>query len=159
MRQSQKRNKDDVIDLHAEVERRYPQRDDKTLQSKNDLHLSPEKRPQSAHLVPPPKTAMSKSQSLMQLNKARPTSANIVDYSEMLEERSNVGSIHSVIGRGQSKNGDLLRVSQRCFIFLASKQEKHRQRERAVRRRPPLSARPGEPAILAGSVAFSTSRC
>ena len=116
--------KDNVLGLKAEL-------DTKNLLGKNSriddsYDSETERRPHSANLAPlPPKTAMAKSQSLMnmELINLRPTSANVDNHSEMLDEKSVVGSMRSYMGMGQAKNYELLRVSKN-YLSLISKQVK-----------------------------------
>lgn len=86
-------------------------------------------RPNSSSLAPPPKTAFIRSKSLLQMEKARPTSANTDLHSNIFDENSVAGSIRSVVGR-QKSNFELLRVSPSCILqfyiifLLASEQSK-----------------------------------
>ena len=109
--------KDNVIALKAII-------DDKNLLSKyskiNDSNDNTEQRPHSANqALVPPKTAITKSQSLLNIDpNFRPSSANVENHSEMIEERSVAGSIRSFMGKNQAKNFELLRVRKLKKIFL-----------------------------------------
>jgi len=112
-------NKDDVINLHTELKRISPPynyrqkseiiKDDNTSINNTDKQM-----------LAPPKTAMSRTKSLMNVDSSRPATAIIEHHSEMLDERSNIGDLRSYMGRSQSKNYEILRASSRKSLSAYS---------------------------------------
>ena len=87
-------------------------------QNTSDSELA-NKRSMAGYLAAPPKSAFSRSRSQLEINDLRPTTANPVDYTEKLDENSEIGSIHSGIPRMKS-NFELLRVGA-PRLYLISK--------------------------------------